>query len=247
MSLKGKYIWFNSLRLGGKKAISFELTNSAWFGQEVFNAALVSGDGMTPPMHYLQQVLKHGETLRFNYDTVDWNWKQGDSFVILDKNGKIIQSWPLNLSTYAVGECPECHGTHRCKTCQGRGVITDYHTHMVSSCQVCHGTGVCQTCYIPTSSTSPQNVYATSAQPGSARYREQRKAMLREQIADLQNKIDKMERDAYVQDMHDAMRPWQKHSYSVTTANSSLKFSYEQALIKARSELEQLEMMDLNV
>ena len=246
MSLKGKYIWFNSIRLGGKKAISFELTNSAWFGQEVFNAALVSGDGMTSPMHYPQQELKHGETLSFNYDTVGWNWKQGDSFVLLDKKGKIKQSWPLNLSTYAVGECPECHGTHRCKTCQGKGVITDYHTHMVTTCHVCYGTGICQTCYIPVSQTSPLNDYASTMQPNSKIYREKRKTILRGQIADLQSKIDKMNRDEFVQDLRNAWHPSSSTSHTLSSSQLSLKLQYEQALIKAQYELEQLEMMDLN-
>lgn len=231
--------------MGGKKAISFVLTNSDWFGSEVFNAALLSGDGSINPMHFSQQTLKHGEALHFNYDTIGWNWCQGDSFVILDNKGKIKQSWPLNISTYALGECPECHGTHKCKTCMGRGTITDS-THMVSTCPVCHGTGLCQTCYIPTRGSALLSGYLMGGNvPDPAQYRMRRKETLRSQINDLQHKIDKLERDAYIQDMHNAMRPWQTPSYTISTANSSLKLSYEQALIKARTELEQLEMMDL--
>jgi len=244
MKLKGEYIWFRCLRMGGQKAISFELYNSAWLGQEEMNIALISSDQTVSPLHYANVVIKHGESLSFNYDTVGWNWKQGDSFVLLDNKGKIKKNWPLNLSTYAQGECPECHGTHRCNACQGKGVITDYRTHMVSSCQVCHGTGSCQTCYIPTNTNSPKNLYVDNSQPNPTIYKEQRKIMLRRRIVELQNKIDRMERDKFVRDIRNAWHPVNS-SFSLSVAESTLKLQYEQELINAQSELEQLELMDL--
>ena len=46
--------------------------------------------------------------------------------------------------------CPECHGTLKCKKCNGQGVVYP-HGRMweYKTCDVCGGTGTCHTCDIP--------------------------------------------------------------------------------------------------
>ena len=55
-----------------------------------------------------------------------------------------------------------------------------------------------------------------------------------------------MDRDEFVQDLRNAWHPSSSTSYTLSSSQISLKLQYEQALIKAQYELEQLEMMDLN-
>ena len=45
MSFRGKFEWINSIRQGGRKAISFTLKCSNMFQTETFDAAIMDGTG----------------------------------------------------------------------------------------------------------------------------------------------------------------------------------------------------------
>ena len=88
MALKGSFEWFNSLRQGGRKAISFTLTNRNMFSPETFDCAIVDGTGQIPHQIRRQLKLKVNESFTFNIDTCGWDWCNGDYFAILGKKDK---------------------------------------------------------------------------------------------------------------------------------------------------------------
>lgn len=193
MSLKGKFEWIQSKRLGGARAISFVLTCDNLFQSEKFNCAMMASDGSVQPIMCRQLTLKAKQSLRFDFDTINWNWCNGDSFVILGKKDKIVKQWPLSLRVYGNGECPECHGMHRCHACNGRGY--NEVRHDVEYCKICHGSGKCQTCYLPT--RNPQDVHASTK--NSLRHRSE---VLRDAIAELQGKIQQVDWDIKMMQLH---------------------------------------------
>lgn len=245
MNFRGEFEWIQSLRLGGRKAISFTLKCTNLLTSESFDAAILDGSGARQPMYFTGQSLSARKSLRFDYDTVGWDWCQGDKFVILNKKGKIREEWVANMKTYAYGECPSCHGTHRCPQCAGSGRITDRRTHMVETCQACAGTGQCQTCYLPMH--SPQNI-GQYTNPGigfnqmannADVSKQKRVAALNSQIQELQAKIEKINWDLRIMKLRDISYNSQLTYQSILR----LRFTYEQQLIKLQSELRQLEMM----
>ena len=149
MGFKGSFSRIPSNRLAETIIISFTLKCTNLMFGETVDVALYPSDG-AQPWFYRGLQFKAGQSYRFDFDTVDWNWCQGDSLLILGKNDKVVQRWDLRIREYGPGECPECHGTHKCKRCHGEGVvypqgkIWEYKT-----CPQCGGTGICQTCYIP--------------------------------------------------------------------------------------------------
>lgn len=251
MSFKGEFYWTHSMRQGGRKAISFTLKCTNLFQSETFDAAIIAGTGQVQPMIFRQQTIKAKESLRFDFDTVNWNWCQGDIFAILDKKGQMDQKWVLNLKTYAPGECPECHGTHKCRQCNGTGIITDRHTHTISSCTVCNGTGICQICFIPMRNasqisgsnsihTSTGNTFYGDGQNTNAETARQRKiAALRTRISELRSKLD----DAKYEERIMRLRGTDITSRTVFTSHASLIYRYERDLINLQHELSQLEQM----
>ena len=52
MSLKGQFVWIQSMRQGGRKAISFTLTCTNLFQSETFDAAIIDGVGQIEPMRF---------------------------------------------------------------------------------------------------------------------------------------------------------------------------------------------------
>jgi len=148
MGFKGKFKQMHCNRLGGKMW-SFELTNTDWFGKSVYNIGIYDIYRQNP-WFWRNQVLKSGDTVAFNYDTVDWLFCQGDTVVLMDNNDNVLDSWTLQLREYGPGECPECHGSHVCRRCGGqghvwpRGKMEEY-----AKCPDCDGTGICQTCNVP--------------------------------------------------------------------------------------------------
>ena len=50
MSFKGQFNWIQSMRQGGRKAISFTLTCTNLFKSETFDAAIIDGTGQQQPM-----------------------------------------------------------------------------------------------------------------------------------------------------------------------------------------------------
>lgn len=149
MSFKGTFKRVSSNRLANIIVLSFELKCTNMMFGETVDVGLFPSDG-SQPWYYRGLKFKAGQTYVFNYDTVDWNWCQGDYAAILGKNDKVIDKWQLHLREYSPGECPECHGTHKCRTCNGSGMV--YPPHKIweaKSCPECGGTGICKTCDIP--------------------------------------------------------------------------------------------------
>lgn len=254
MSLKGSFYWSHSMRQGGRKVISFTLKCTNLFQSETLDAAIMAGTGQIQPMIFRQIMIKAKETLRFDFDTVNWDWCQGDIFAILDKKGQMDRKWVLNLKTYAPGECPECHGTHKCWCCNGTGIVSDRRTHTISQCSTCYGTGVCQACFIPmrnASRISGGNVFYDPAgnisygdggqQLGRENVARQRKiAALRARINELNSKLE----EAKFQERVMRLRGTDITSRTVFTSNASLIYRYEKDLINLQHELSQLEQME---
>ena len=239
MGLQGKYSWFESLNQGGKKAVSFTLTCDNLFQSETFDCAIVDGTGQLPPQIRRQLKLKPKESFRFDYDTCGWNWCQGDYFAILGKDDQLLKRWDLNLKVYGRGECPECHGTHKCRQCGGNGYVKDYGSHTITSCRACRGTGVCQTCYVPIRQGTPlaKEVYSGVSVPDAAESRQRKIAALRQTISDLQSKIEKAEWDVRMMQV----KGMDVFSHTAYSAQLELKHQYERQLIHAQYELSQLE------
>ena len=241
MNFNGEFTWIQSLRLGGRKAISFTLKCKNLLSSETFNAAILDGSGTMQPLYFNNQSIPARKSLRFDYDTVGWDWCQGDKFVILDKKGKIKEEWVVNMRTYAYGECPSCHGTRRCPQCSGSGRITDRYTHMIETCRLCAGTGECQTCYLPvrTNSHLNQSIGFTTKTNNSEISKQRRIAAINSRIYELRSKIEKIEWDLRVMKLKD----FSYSSHTTYTSILKLKYTYEQQLINLQSELHQLETM----
>lgn len=252
MSFKGQFSWIQSVRQGGRKAISFTLTCTNFFQSETFDAAVIDSTGQLQPMLFTQLTLGAKKSLRFDVDTVGWDWCQGDTFAILDKNRQIDKNnkWTLNIKVPAPGECRDCHGTHKCKYCNGMGIVTDNYTHEISSCEVCHGTGVCQACYVPFRNAASVGVGfqpnvmgefgCNASQSGSSNQEaaKQRKiAALRRSIQELQAKIERADWDERMM----KLRGTDISSRTVYMSQVNLKFQYEKQLSELQYKLQQLE------
>lgn len=149
MSFKGQFTRIQSKRLAGCITISFSLKCTNLMFGETVDVALFPSDG-SQPWYYRGLKFKAGQTYVFNFDTVDWEWYQGDCAAILGNNDRIVQKWVLQLKEYRPGECPECHGTHKCKKCHGQGfVYPPGKVYEYKTCPDCGGTGTCQTCHVP--------------------------------------------------------------------------------------------------
>lgn len=241
MSFRGTFEWYKSLHQGGKKAISFTLTCKNMFKTETFDCAIVDSSGQEPTQIRRQLKLKPNESLTFNYDSCRWDWSQGDYFCILGKKDKVEQRWDLNLKIYSRGECPDCHGSHRCQTCNGSGIINNRRTHTINTCNACNGTGVCQRCYVPIRSgtTLAQEVYGSQPLPNANFNKQKKIAALHQIISDLESKISKA-------DMDIRMMQFKGMDVSARTAYMShveMMHSFRRQLINAQYELQQLESM----
>lgn len=239
MSFRGKFEWYNSLHQGGKRAISFTLTCKNMFMPETFDCAIIDSSGQEQSQIRRQLKLRPNESLVFNYDRCRWDWCQGDYFCILGKDDQIKQRWDLNLKIYARGECPECHGSHRCQNCNGNGVIENRNTHTINKCHTCNGTGVCQTCYVPIRSgtTLAQEVYGAQSIPNAGLSKQRKIAALQQTISNLESKIAKADMD---------MRMMQLKGMDVSARTAYMSqvemlHSFQRQLINAQYELQQLE------
>ena len=246
MSLKGEFYWIRSMRQGGRKAISFTLTCTNLFQSETIDAAIIDGTGQLQPMIFRQQTLKAKESLRFDFDTVDWDWCQGDIFAILDQNGQMGKKWVLNLKTYAPGECPECHGSYKCRQCNGTGMIYNRPTHTYNQCEACNATGICQTCYVPVRRTSSiadvsggNAIYGGGQNPNVDAARQRKIATLKQRIIEIREKLE----DAKYEERIMRLRGTDLTSRTVYTTHASLIYRYETELINLQSQLSQLEQM----
>lgn len=250
MSFRGQFNWIQCIRQGGKKAVSFTLTCTNMFQSEVFDAAIMDGAGQLQPMLFRQEKLAAGKSFRFDFDTVGWDWCQGDTFAILDKKGQIDRrnQWTLNIRVPAPGECKECHGTHKCKCCHGTGMITNHHTHEVVSCEICHGTGICQICYVPFRNTVSNSyggtngigqMYSTANMPNPDAAKQRRIDALRQRIQELQMKIERADWDERIM----KLRGTDVAARRVYMSQVQLKYQYERQLADLQYELQQLESL----
>lgn len=149
MSFKGTFELVSSTRLGGTKTYSFVLKCTNLVFGETIDCMICDEFGQRP-FYFRDQKLKAGRSYRFDYDTVDWTWCQHDYFAIITKDNKIVKKWPLDLKEYGPGECPDCHGTHKCKYCHGKGYIyPPGHVEDFVKCDHCGGSGICFKCDIP--------------------------------------------------------------------------------------------------
>ena len=120
MSFKGTFSRYTSNRISGHIFISFSLKCTNLMFGETIDIGLFPSDG-SQPWYYRNLKFKAGQTYVFNYDSIDWNWCQGDYIAILEAGNKVTQKWVLQLKEYGPGECPECHGIHKCRHCRGTG------------------------------------------------------------------------------------------------------------------------------
>lgn len=224
---------------------SFTLKNTDWFGKERVSVVLCDAYGQQP-WYFRDLEIKAGQAMVFNRDTVGWDWAQGDFCGILDKNDAVRQRWELRLKVYAPGECPECHGTHKCRHCHGQGYPFDSKNFTVQPCPHCGGTGECQTCYVP----QRQPGYAPPTggampQPGqqggfpggnSAAQRQRAYADLTARIAELQAQVQQVEWD---------MRMMQLRGQDVTSASLyrtyiNMRYNYNRQIIDLQHKLSNL-------
>lgn len=238
MSFRGEFEWFTSLHQGGKRAISFKLTCTNMLMPETFDCAIIDSTGQQLTQIRRQIKLKPNESFTFNYDTCRWDWCQGDYFAILGKKDKIEKKWVLNLKIYDRGECPECHGSHRCVKCNGSGTIRNINLHTITSCPTCNGTGICQKCYVPLrpGTNLSNEVYGANGLPSPVLTRERQIAALQRRISELKDKIEKAEWDTRMMQLKDMDRI----SHIAYSSQLELKHKLEIQLINAQQELQQL-------
>ena len=109
--------------------------------------------------------------------------------------------------------------------------------HNVQTCQRCHGTGRCQTCYIP--AYGEQN-------PADGR-KERRVQVLRQQIMELNKKIEQAQWDLRMMELNNVPSPLRHTTpnYSIIQSQNQLIFGYQTQLGKLQHELQQLENQGL--
>lgn len=238
MGLKGTFEWYKSLRTGGRKAISFTLKCDNILQSETFDCAIMRGDGSIQPMVFRQLKLKANQAVQFNYDTIDWQWCNGDTFAILGKKDKIKQRWDLSISTYAPGECPECHGTHKCRICSGRGFVY-LPNRSIEQCSACFSTGICQECYVPqrNEQTFHSPTHIENIQSSNNRKIDVQVENLRRAISDLQQKIEKTQWDMRMMQLKDM----DQRNSSVYLSYDHLLHQYNIQMFELQNRLAQLE------
>lgn len=239
MGLTGKFGWYESVRQGGRRDVTFTLTCDNLLQSETFNCALIAYRGLAQPMVFQQLKLKPKQSYSFNYDTVDWQWCDGDTFALLDRKNNIIKQWPLQFQPYRPGECPECHGTKVCGICKGKGYVVTP-DKMIDKCTICGSTGVCHTCYIPqrTANNSGQHTpIVPDNDPDMEKRKEKRIASLRDRIRTLEGYVEREEWSIRMMELNG------QSTRSMSLYNSKLnqKYRYESQLIDLRSQLDQLE------
>ena len=148
MALKGTFNKKLAVLPNGTQRNIFTLVihNSDWLGHERFTVRFSSMGEVNTASFDID--LKAGQVIELDIRNTGWDWCMGDYAEVVDNKGKVRQRWDFKPVVYRAGACPDCHGTHKCPTCQGRGRWVDKQRNYVY-CPACHGTGQCQTCYVP--------------------------------------------------------------------------------------------------
>ena len=211
------------------------------FQSETFDCAIIDSSGQNSPQIRRQITLKPKQSFKFDYDTCGWNWCIGDYFAILGKNDKILKRWDVDVKVYGQGECPDCHGSHKCRQCNGSGTIYHRQVHSYTQCTDCNGTGICQTCYVPTRENTnfTNQVLGNAPMPDSNVSRQRKIMALHERINDLKSKIEQAEWEKRMMQI----RGTDISSRMVYSSHIDLMHNYKIQLIHAQSELQQLENM----
>lgn len=225
MGLEGKFYRLPSQRALGIPIYSFDLKNTNLLFSENFDL-MISDISSRQPRFIRNIRLDARQSLTINADSIGWEWCHNDFCAIIDSNNRIIQKWSLVLKEYMPGECPECGGTHRCRTCKGQGYFLSPRNFNISCCTSCGGTGICMTCNIPrrtsqfglstTPSASSRNIDAIQAQ-----------------IIDLQSKINRVEWTMKRMELDGTSLS----SPSVYESYCQLRYTYSTQLIKLQSML----------
>lgn len=172
---------------------SLVIHNSDWIGSQQLTVVFADM-GMVHQASFNIE-LKSGQTIELDVRNTSWDWCMGDVAIILDKKGKEKVRWSFSPHVYRAGECPECHGTHRCKACDGRGRWTDKMRNYVS-CPTCHGTGQCQTCYIPTRDENGESPAVLQGQMAATPKKYHRAvAVIQGEIKRKERELDQVNRD----------------------------------------------------
>ena len=203
MGFKGKFIKYIHKSGANKPGAmvssyptwSFSLTNTSWFGSTKVKAYIT--DYYQRHSREYPFEAKSGKTYNFNIGTIDWDWCQGDVFILFDEHGKEIDHWDFFLKEYAPGECPECHGTKKCGSCHGDPIKLNkdlYASDWYHECKRCSGTGVCQTCYIPYHRDAlGQDIYVPPQAPKTGKSI----SVLQQEIEKKNNQLTKLKGDLW--------------------------------------------------
>ncbi len=159
-SFKGEFVKSTSTKLG-LPIVSFVLTNNNLFFNETINILIM--DSMGTKQFPMRMEVRRGISYVFNIDTISWDWAQNDLFSIVDNGGKVVQQWQCKMPEFEHTSCPHCHGSKKCRACNGEGVSLTAN-YQVITCSVCGGTGICQYCYIPTRSTISSGISSNNLQ-----------------------------------------------------------------------------------
>ena len=150
MGLQGTFSLYKPSRLGNSIVLwQFVLKNTNLLMSETFDL-MVCDCYKQRPAYFRNIKLKAGQSIAVNLDTEDWTWCQDDFAAIIDAGNNIKKKWLFHIKEYGPGECPGCHGTHKCRYCHGEGFI--YPRNKIweaRSCEHCGGTGTCMRCDIP--------------------------------------------------------------------------------------------------
>lgn len=234
MSLKATFTRYVSSRMAGMPQYSLELKNTNWIQSETVDLLLSDAYGRRP-WYLRNREIKAGEALIINPDTEGWEWCQGDYCASLGKKDRIKERWTLNLKIYGPGECPDCHGTHKCRYCNGQGYPFNPRNPEIMRCPYCGGTGTCYTCYIPERRTVGVAMSTSAAGPANmpnGRNTNMYNSIMA-QISDLQSKIQKIDWDLKMMQLNGT----EVSSHSVYTTYLQLKYSYQKQLIELQSRL----------
>lgn len=112
---------------------------------ETIDYALFPSNGSYPWI-FKNEHFKAGESRIVGTRKDNWHWHQGDYVEIRDAQGKVLQRLDFIRTEYALGECPECHGTGKCGKCHGNCLHIDskLNRHWCDRCN----SGKCPTCDI---------------------------------------------------------------------------------------------------
>lgn len=201
MSFKGEFVQYRrSLVRPGNKVMRdfctdwcFVLTNTSLLGSK--RVTVYMSDYYGGQQKQCTIDTRARESYRLNADTVGWSWHQGDRAVAVDSDGSEVGSWMLYVREYANGECPECHGSHKCSACGGQGVFLGGQFGVeIITCQKCCGTGMCTTCEVPYRTDALGNAIHIPNPALAGRHRSPRKldaeiGRVRQQLADAQQRL----------------------------------------------------------